>query len=79
MSVADENLNPLKKQAIDKENQSTDTISKQRELSMVCIMHLLYAFWKLYCAIDFILMNCQNISNFYFYSFNHEIFSKEWS
>ncbi|KAG2406862.1 uncharacterized protein HKW66_Vig0061190 [Vigna angularis] len=35
ISVADENLNPLKKQAIDKESQSTDTIYKQRELSMI--------------------------------------------
>lgn len=51
ISVADENLNPLKKQAIDKENQSTDTLCKQRELSMVRIMLLLYEFWKLYCAI----------------------------
>ncbi|ESW35722.1 hypothetical protein PHAVU_001G259300 [Phaseolus vulgaris] len=34
-SVADENLNPPKKQAIDKENQSTDTLCKQRELSMI--------------------------------------------
>ncbi|KAG2376679.1 Acylamino-acid-releasing enzyme 2 [Vigna angularis] len=33
ISVADENLNPLKKQAIDKESQST--IYKQRELSMI--------------------------------------------
>ncbi|TKY47740.1 DNA polymerase alpha subunit B [Spatholobus suberectus] len=35
ISVADENLNPAKKQAIDKENQPTDLLCKQRELSMI--------------------------------------------
>ncbi|XP_020220772.1 DNA polymerase alpha subunit B [Cajanus cajan] len=34
-SIADENLNPAKKQAIDKENQPTDLLSKERELSMI--------------------------------------------
>ncbi|KAK7387567.1 hypothetical protein VNO78_28462 [Psophocarpus tetragonolobus] len=33
--VADENLNPAKKQAVDKENQLTDLLCKQRELSMI--------------------------------------------
>ncbi|KAK7306232.1 hypothetical protein VNO77_44158 [Canavalia gladiata] len=34
-SIADEALNPAKKQAIDKENQSIDLLCKPRELSMI--------------------------------------------
>ncbi|XP_027334193.1 DNA polymerase alpha subunit B [Abrus precatorius] len=34
-AIADEDLNPAKKQAIGKENQSTDLFCKQRELSMI--------------------------------------------
>ncbi|XP_061338738.1 uncharacterized protein LOC133285511 [Gastrolobium bilobum] len=34
-SVAEEDLNPAKKQAIDRENQPTDLLSKQRDLSMI--------------------------------------------
>ncbi|KAL2332688.1 hypothetical protein Fmac_013901 [Flemingia macrophylla] len=34
-SIADENLNPAKKQAFDQENQPTDLLSKERELSMI--------------------------------------------
>jgi len=41
-SVADEDSNPAKKQAVDKENQPTDLLCKQRKLSMVCTMHLLF-------------------------------------
>ena len=37
-SVADdEDLNPAKKQAIDKESQPTDILCKERELAMVSI------------------------------------------
>ncbi|KAJ1396991.1 DNA-polymerase alpha/epsilon, subunit B [Sesbania bispinosa] len=35
ISVADKDLNPAKKQAIDKENQPTDLLCEQRELSMI--------------------------------------------
>lgn len=41
--VDNENLNPAKKQAFDKENQPTDLPSKQRELSMVCMSYSLFA------------------------------------
>ncbi|KAG4989983.1 DNA polymerase alpha subunit B [Glycine max] len=34
-SVADEDSNPAKKQAVDKENQPTDLLCKQRKLSMI--------------------------------------------